>query len=674
MGKLLVIPLVMVALLGGALVWSGGSTQRRADFASPAVLQAARDALDAEQVPPGFLADAETAAWLQDAVEDDKRWAPDALTVEHRVPADEDGGDARRMRALLAAMKQAHERARPAAAGGSNDEREKAQKDVEQIETTIHDLNWKHRGAKSDVEKVGGKQAAAARLREQADDAERRRLDVARAAGVLQKEVDRLESRPAGLASDEDDPELRHLQATLKTLNDSLAVAREASGKPAGEAKTAMEAAEKQFDAQVTAAQEAVAGNELLAAYLAQLQVLQTQLRLLNEELVQEQKDQRARLDELQAGIKQKAAERIQSAWDANPQLKELVTRRAVKERQHNVAAAERQPEAEKLRGELKQLDGEISALRDLIALKDEYDPVTKQFMAFVEQSMEGMARQRRASEARLATVFEAVAKARPDPEKLPAEQKARTAKLEEAARQLASSRAQYQARLDEANNSVDLTTQELVKRLAGQVAAQQAKVDVRKRELADARAAAKPDGDGNAPAPVADEPARLATLEAKRKELAEARLNETRLLEDQTQVTKRLIEARAEADLAAGSVQQLPVIEQALADANRELLRARQRLEETAPDPLAAVRVAEVDDGSVATLRAADRRPVYTCFASLGGLFLVILAWAATKTPDVYVPPMRLDDYGDPQLADDVVSARPASTDAFSMGARRAS
>jgi hypothetical protein len=250
--------------------------------------------------------------------------------------------------------------------------------------------------------------------------------------------------------------------------------------------------------------------------------------------------------------------------------------------------------------------------------------------------------------------------------DKLPADQQAKAKALDKAYDELASTRARYQAALAQSNGRAE----EAVRQLTQQVAAQEARVEARKRELAEARAA-----DGGEPAPelAMGEPERLAAIEAKRKELEDARHAAAKLETDWIAASRALRQARADADQAEAAKGLVKRLDDERAVTNNKLHAANEQLAESTGDPRAAITIADVDSRSAQISTGEDKRWQFTSLAAVGGLFLTFMALAASRSPGVYIPPtpsFAADEY---ELVEEEEAA-PANADAFSISTRRAS
>lgn len=590
------------------------------------------------------------------------------LVIDYRGATGE--ADRSRMLAILHAAKRRYDES-PKASAGDEAVLGRARTRIGQIDVALSNITDRRAEAERQIAQGPTRSAEADSLRKKAIALKAEFESLPQKTRALEKEIAMLENLPslaanAVVSSDENDTELKRLTDQLKSLNESLNAAMEASTNNAGDPKSVLDAAQQQFDTQVAAARDAAAGNVILAGYLEKLQALQFELRRHNEELAQQQKDQREMLEKLRSRLAQETANRIQRAWNSDPQLKALVTRRAVVERQFNVASSAKLPESKKLGDEMTDLDKQIEALRSLIAAKDEYDPLTKQFLAFIDDSVKLVEQSRQRNEKRLKELFDAFVAAKPDMDKLPADQKARAKSLDEAYKALSSARARYQAMLDETNARADSA----VRGLTQQVASQQAKVEARKRELAEARAAAI--GDEPPPSLTMAEPERLAAIELKRKALTDARLSEAKLQNEWAQTSLSASQARAEADLAEAARLTIEKLDAERIALSEERHVENQKIADATGDPLATVSIAEVVPESASIVPGDDQRAWYSFIASAAGMFLVLMALAASRSPGVYIPPVShyaYDHFDEPQIAG-VPAAVPAEP--FSMQGRR--
>ena len=240
--------------------------------------------------------------------------------------------------------------------------------------------------------------------------------------------------------------------------------------------------AQTQFDAQVEAAKKAAGGNGAMGQFLRGLNDLQALIRDLNVSLVEYNKEQRELLDGLAENIAQKNADRLKKIWDADPNLAKWQPQLAIAEHHYNVAIAANLPEdARRLKTEIGQLHRNIKATQDLLESQDLYKPEVSELQKAVEKSVKLMEQARGKYEAQIQEVFTAMEKAKPDMAQLPAEQQALARQLDDSSKALNDARANYSRQQDDINAKTDATVQSL----ASHVAAQQAKIDDRKAQLA---------------------------------------------------------------------------------------------------------------------------------------------------------------------------------------------
>jgi hypothetical protein len=146
----------------------------------------------------------------------------------------------------------------------------------------------------------------------------------------------------------------------------------------------------------------------------------------------------------------------------------------------------------------------------------------------------------------RLQKVFKEVAAAAPDMEKLPASQKALAKRMDEAKEALNKARADYNAKLDEANAKTD----QVVKQWTEQLATQQARIEDRRRQL-EQQAKAAIVASQNASE---EQQAKVARLQKLRDALVLALKSEQAALKDYHDAYGRFTEAQTRQQMAAGA------------------------------------------------------------------------------------------------------------------------
>jgi chromosome segregation ATPase len=136
--------------------------------------------------------------------------------------------------------------------------------------------------------------------------------------------------------------------------------------------------------------------------------------------------------------------------------------------------------EAAREREKMADLRRKIGARRDLLAGQDLFTPQVKKLQQFVDSTLKRLDQNKAKNEERLQKVFKEVADAAPDMEKLPANQKEVARRMDEAKEALNKARADYNAKLDQANAKTDQVIKEWTERLA----TQQARIDDRRQQL----------------------------------------------------------------------------------------------------------------------------------------------------------------------------------------------
>jgi hypothetical protein len=429
---------------------------------------------------------------------------------------------------------------------------------------------------------------------------------------------------PAVAVNPDDDEQVRQLTAEQEHLRSNLKAAKDARDAQASQAATLLDAAQKQFDAQIQAARDA-AGGGAMAQFLVALKNLGDLIHHLNDDLIQQQKDQRQFLDEKKEELAKDDAARIKQVWDEDTgpgvNLKDLQQRLAATERRYNAAlGVDLLKDADAIKAEMAQLNKQIKARQDLLASKDLYNPLVKKVQDIINHVVQQMEDDRARNDAHVQEALQGLEKARPESEKLPAEQQALAAQLEASSKALKEARDQYNKTQEENSARNDA----IVQGLASQVASQQAKIDDRKKQLAVA-AAQVLTPEQKAQQASDREHGRQSEYQKKQDELATARAEQADAAAKYDQAMLQFLTLQAEAGNAAEAgdrVKQGTADRQALLpleqDANQQLQAAGSRLQNI-------VEPQKPTESSV-TLEGEDPRMTYVLFVVSGGSLLTIV------------------------------------------------
>ncbi len=456
----------------------------------------------------------------------------------------------------------------------------------------------------------------------------------------------------AGRLAIEGDEQIKQLTADLARLGEALRSAKDLRDSRAAEAKTLLDAAQQQFDSVVQAAERAAGGNDAMRNFVGSLKDLQDRIRSLNDELVQQQKEQRELLDALKSSLAQANAERLKQIWQNDGELAKATESLAIAEHRYNAAVGGRLPEAARLKKQVEQITSQISARQQLLANADLYNPVVKQVQDTIELSVRKMEQSRAKNEKLLQDVLKPFARITvADLDKLPEDQKSLAHRLEESSQNVSQARAGYTKKTTEANNESDA----LVLSLTQQVASQQARIDDRKRQL---EAIA---GKAGVPFPAAPNPPRdAAAIALTARDLAAAQDAESRAHAAYEEAVARLkpMEEKLRVALAAqASANQRPAAEAARVAAEKEV-----RELESAADAGTAFAVAGPPDLRTAIVRdpvGEDHRATYLPGIAMGGLLLGGLTLLMTRQPSARELPVAADAGADEEDAQAYASAR---------------
>ena len=319
--------------------------------------------------------------------------------------------------------------------------------------------------------------------------------EAARQLHAAQAEEDRLDDVavaapggvPAGsspaVAGADADPQLKDLSDQLAAATESLTQTRVAHSSAADEANKALDQALADFRERINAAQGSLKDGSQLSAYLTAAQQAQDTIRQLNADLVERQKSEQQRLADLRRVLAEKQETRLKAAWAADSQLQEMDQDLSVAEHRYNAAVGSGlDADAATLKTEVESLKNRIDARRDLIGTGDIYADEVKSLQQFIDDSLKGMETDRARADMRMGEMLKALSAAAPQMEKLPADQQALEESLNKQLDEINSARQLQAEAVAAANPEADAA----VKKLEASITELQAKMDARRKQLAE--------------------------------------------------------------------------------------------------------------------------------------------------------------------------------------------
>ncbi len=451
------------------------------------------------------------------------------------------------------------------------------------------------------------------------------RHDATQAVHDAQQQVERLQSAPPATAAPaaegqtaatptDADRQLKELETRLTETTASLAKMRAARSAAADSANKALDEALTQFRDRIDQARSSLADGSQLGTYLVAAQQAQDTIRQLNADLIEREKAEQQRLADLRRSLAEKQAARLDAAWSADSQLKDMQEDLSVAEHRYNAAVGSGlDADAAQLKANLDALKQRIDARRDLIATGDIYADEVKSLQQFIDDSLKQMEAERIRADARMGEMLKTLAAAAPKIEKLPADQQALAESLEKQLDGINHAR-QLQSQVEAAANP---DADSSVQNLEATVTELQAKLDARRKQIAD---------DNQKAQSAQQEQARAAALAAAKTKLAAAQQDELasaaamKANQDQTDAAYNLVEglkvsaARLPADTArVGQLQRdLPNLK-----AETDRLFAQWK---NIPVPQAP------SEDSVTTSTAQDPRLEYILISTLGFAMLAVV------------------------------------------------
>lgn len=453
--------------------------------------------------------------------------------------------------------------------------------------------------------------------------------DATQAVHEAQQQVERLQSGPMPAAAPaaegqiaatpaDADPQLKELAARLTEATGSLAQMRAAHSAAADSANKALDEALTQFRNRIDQARSSLADGSQLGTYLVAAQQAQDTIRQLNADLIEREKAEQQRLADLRRSLAEKQAARLDAAWSADPQLKDMQEDLSVAEHRYNAAVGSGlDADAAQLKANLDALKQRIDARRDLIATGDIYADEVKSLQQFIDDSLKQMEADRIRADARMGEMLKTLAAAAPKIEKLPADQQALAESLEKQLDGINHAR-QLQSQVEAAANPAADSS---VQNLEATVTELQAKLDARRKQIA---------GDNQKAQSAQQEQARAAALTDARTKLATAQKDELvaaaalKANQDQTDAAYNLVEG------LSVSASKLPPDTARVGQLQHDLPNLKAQTDrlfaqwKTIPVPQAP------SEDSVTTSTAQDPRLQYIlistlCFAMLAVLLLTI-------------------------------------------------
>jgi pSer/pThr/pTyr-binding forkhead associated (FHA) protein len=318
--------------------------------------------------------------------------------------------------------------------------------------------------------------------------------DAAARLQAAQAAVDRLEIASAGdspaeagttQASDttDADPQIKLLSDQLAVANTSLAQSRGAHSDAADAANKALDRALAEFRTSVDQAQGSLKDGSQLSAYLVAAQQAQDTIHQINADLIERQKSEQQRLTEFRRVVAEKQETRLKAVWAADSQLQEMDQDLSVAEHRYNAAVGSGlDTDAAELKTEVETLKNKIDARRDLISTGDIYADEVKQLQQFVDDSLKDMEADRARADARMGDMLKALSAAAPKMDKLPADQQALEESLKKQLDEINNARQQQAQAIAQSNPEADAS----VRKLEGSITELQAKIDARRKQLAD--------------------------------------------------------------------------------------------------------------------------------------------------------------------------------------------
>jgi hypothetical protein len=481
--------------------------EQRRKLEKPDVRASAREIFDRNLGggPPGFLAETGSIEEVRSAAAAYLKLVDSLKLVEkrpviqfvHRSATDGEG-DVRRVRALVEAM---YAENKPMADAASRINSVYRQKEAllarytDRLEKDVKPTVEAARNEFGDDHALAAKRAAVQSLqRKEKELSERYDETMARVrsatadlkaaeSGVPNVDVGDDQATAAAKPGDQD-PQVADLSQKVSELSTALATKKQERTGKADEARKSLDAALKAFEQDVAKGRASMKGDSDLSRYLEAAARIQSQLKAVSGELAQQQRSDMERLTMLKRKLGEKNEARIRAAFAGDPELQTLQTNLALKERQFNAATnSGSKDDARALEKDVDTLKQAIEARQDLLTTADGVAPGAKELEDVVNDMLKRMEGDRSRNDRRMAEMLSELAAQAPKAGSLTAEQKAFAEQLEKRQAALNKARERYAAAADAAAAETD----QEVKKLEGELAAAQAKIDERRKQVADA-------------------------------------------------------------------------------------------------------------------------------------------------------------------------------------------
>lgn len=418
----------------------------------------------------------------------------------------------------------------------------------------------------------------------------------------------------------QEDEQVVEMDRQLKELTATLAEKKRQRTAQAEEASKALQASLQEFEDDIKRARGSMQPDSELGRYLASADKVQSQLREMSLDLQQQQQSDMQRLTELKRKLADKNEARIRAAFAGDSKLQQLSEALAVADRQFHAA------KGGGLRDDAAELEKEVAALRqqiadrqDLLTTADGISPEVTELPAIIDDMLARMDADRARNDRRMAEMLKGLASQAPAAGSLPAEQKAFAQQLEARQSELNKARQRYAAAMEAAGAAADAEVREA----EAQLAALQAKIDERKKQVAEATRATLSEE---------QQTARAAATQSRKQELARAE-EEDKAAEAAFYENRRLLgDAQHALSLVQKDSEEFDRLNRQAVALDGEITALNKRLDELRQTRDAGVSpVAPIEDHVAVIGAGPDRRWEYalaTNFA-LGAVFFVLVLMA---------------------------------------------
>jgi chromosome segregation ATPase len=288
-----------------------------------------------------------------------------------------------------------------------------------------------------------------------------------------------------------EDAHLLEMQAQLQALTHRLAEAQATGSAAATQARAQLDVALKQFKQQVADLHAQAQDKPELKAYVAAAEQLQETTRALTTDLIQGQQDAQGQISELKRRLDEKIEAHREEVRLADKPLQALRQQLEMDKRLHNAGKAG-EGNSEKmtaLAAEIATLQKQVEQREAQLGKDAIYSDTISELQKFIDAGKKRLADTRKRTDQTLDTLQQTLAQAQSGLSKLPEEQKQLAAKLEQRVAEINAARKQYAAAVDSQSGTETAGENDQAgtetRRLQGQVAALQTKIDDYQRELA---------------------------------------------------------------------------------------------------------------------------------------------------------------------------------------------